>query len=116
MYMDDSYLDEVLPRWQFWKEYLISQMEDFREEFEEDFPEVFKKLTKVIEKIKKVENAKSLEKISKKIEEDLEKIKEECNLRSEGFEGVYWIDVVNDFKLHAWFNITGLDKMITRKQ
>lgn len=114
--MDNNYLDEVLPRWQFWKEYLITQMEDFREEFDEDFPEVFKKLTKVIEKIKKVENAKSLEKISKKIGEDLKKIKEECNLCSEGFEGVFLMDVVNDYKLHAWFNITRLDKMITRKQ
>ena len=114
--MDDDYLDEVLPRWQFWKEYLISQMEDFREEFDEDFPEAFKELTKIIKKIKKVENAKSLEKISKKIEEDLEKIKKKCDLSEEGFEGVYWIDVANDYKLHAWLNITRLYRMINRKK
>lgn len=114
--MDNNYLDEVLPRWQFWKEYLITQMEDFRKEFDEDFPDVCKELDKIIKKIKKVENAKSLEKISKKIGEDLEKIKKECDLSSEGFEGVYWIDVTNDYKLHAWLNITRLYGMIKRKQ
>lgn len=114
--MDDDYMNEVLPRWQFWKEYLIAQMEDFSEEFDEDFPDVCKELDKIIKKIKKVENAKGLEKISKKIDKDLIKIKKECDLCDEGFEGVFWIDVVNDFKLHAWFNITRLYRMINRKK
>lgn len=114
--MNDNYLDEVLPRWQFWKEYLIAQMEDFREEFDEIFTEASEELAKIIKKIKKVENAKSLEKISKNIEEDLEKIKKEFHFHEEEFEGVYWIDVANDYKLHAWLNITRLYRMINRKK
>ena len=33
--MDDNYLDEVLPRWQFWKEYMIEQLGRYTERFEE---------------------------------------------------------------------------------
>jgi len=114
--MDNNYLNEVLPRWQFLKEFLIAQMEYFREAFKEEFPEVFKELAKVIEKIKKAENAKSLEKISKKLEEDLEKIPEKCGLSEDSYEGAFWVDVVNDFKSHSWFNITRLCRLIKRKQ
>lgn len=114
--MDDNYLNKTLPRWQFLKEYLIEQTEDFRKEFDEELFWVFNDFTEVIEKIKKVENAKSLEKISKNIGKDLKKIKKKWDLDEESFEGVYWRDVTNCFKLHAWLNITRLYEMINRKK
>lgn len=82
--MNNDYMDEVLPRWQFCKEFLITQTEDFAEEFVEEDPEVVKKLAKIIEKIKKTKNAKDLEKILKKIKEDLIKIEKNLIWKKNG--------------------------------
>ena len=34
--MDDDYMNEVLPRWQFWKEYLITKLGNYKEAFESE--------------------------------------------------------------------------------
>lgn len=71
--MDDNYLDEVLPRWQFWKEYLIAQLEEYMRLLAENSA-IFKVCTETLEKIEKVETAKDLKKIPEEIKNWEEKV------------------------------------------
>lgn len=77
--MDDDCLDEVLPRWQFWKEYLIEQMEEYMSLLTENSG-IFKACTEMLEKIEKVETAKDLRKIPEEIKNWGEKVLE-CSRR-----------------------------------
>lgn len=123
--MDDNYLDEVLPRWKFWKEYLIEQLERYSERFEERgwFCELS---DKEIEKIKEI-NAEMIEKTKGiksrigwgEITDELTRwrndIKDVCNWRDCDYAGVFWEDIINEHKLSNWLALTDFCDMMNKK-
>lgn len=116
--MDDNYLDEVLPRWQFWKEFLIAKMEDYKEGFKGEYPEAFKKCAEMIKKIKKVENAESLEEIAEEARKFIRSMERDLELPPEEYAGIFHADVnVTSYdKVSAWVNAKKFPEMINRKK
>lgn len=113
--MDDDYLDEVLPRWQFWKEYLIAKIENYKEAFEskggtwglsvEQIEKIKKMSSEMIEKVKEIKSRTDLEKIQNEISKWMENLEVCCDWQDPEPAGVYWEDVINENKLSSWLSI-----------
>lgn len=120
--MDDNYLDEVLPRWKFWKECLIEQLEKYAASFEgehflydlsDEETEKIKKINaEMIEKIKEIKSRTDFEKITDGIVTWNENIKDICSWKDYDYAGVFWEDVTNEYKLSSWLNIENLARVI----
>lgn len=86
--MDEIYLNGilkgVLPRWQFWKEYLIVQLEAGGKEIKKEKPGVLVS-AEVIEKVKKIKSKTELKKNIKEIKGLLKKVDELCSFNHEPF-------------------------------
>ena len=122
--MDDNYLNKVLPRWQFWKEYLIEQLEEYTARSEEggfcclsdDKIEKIKKVnTEMIEKIKGIKNRTDFEKVPDEIMKWKENIKDICDWKDCDYAGAFWEDVADEYKLSSWLNIGTLAYAIHHK-
>ena len=124
--MDDNYYNEVLPRWKFWKEFLLTKLESYDKEFEEEKEEFYglsvervKKIKKlnaeIIEKVKKIKSKTDLEKISNEICGWTEEVEKCCNFKDPNASGVYWIDVDNGDKLSNWLALTDFCDMMNKK-
>lgn len=113
--MDDNYLDEVLPRWKFWKEYLIAKLENYKEAFEskdghwglsdEQIEKIEKMNAEMIEKVKEIKSRTDLEKIQKETIKWMRNLKDCCDWEDPEPAGVYWEDVDNEDKLSSWLSI-----------
>ena len=113
--MDDNYLDEVLPRWQFCKEYLIEQLKIYKKAFEnkdgnwglsdEKFEKIEKMNAEMMEKVKEIKSRTDLEKIRNKIRKWMRNLNDCCDWKDPNPAGVYWIDVDNENKLSSWLSI-----------
>lgn len=108
--MDDDYLNEVLPRWQFWKEYLIEQLEEYMRLLTENSG-IFKACTEMLEKIEKVETAKDLRKIPEEIENWKKKVLE-CSRRERYPSNFY---PIADGRLLNMLNLSGFSYMINKQ-
>lgn len=116
--MDDNYLDEVLPRWQFLKEYLIEQLERYTERFEgknvnfdlsDKEIEKIKKINKeMIEKIKGIKSRTVFEEIADEIMMWREWMVGICGLKDYNYAGAFFDDVTDEYKLSSWLNIENL--------
>lgn len=104
MYMDDSYLDEVLPRWQFWKEYLLTIMEDYKRAFKWDM-DIYKLCSEMIEKIREIKSAERLKEVVGEIREMQTAITKTSDCREDEYKGVYWSHVLDDGVLMCWLNM-----------
>lgn len=125
--MDDNYYNEVLPRWKFWKEYLIAKLENYDKEFGEEKEEFYGLSVEMVKEIKKL-NAEMIEKVKEiKSRTDLEKISNEiqgwggnvekcCNWKDPNASGVYWIDVDNSDKLLSWLGLVDFCEMMDKKE
>jgi hypothetical protein len=102
--MDDNYLDEVLPRWQFWKEYLITIMEDYQRAFKWDM-DIYKLCSEMIEKIREIESAEKLKEIVGEIREMQTAITKSSDCKEDEYKGVYWSHVLDDCVLMCWLNM-----------
>lgn len=113
--MGNNYLDEVLPRWQFWKEYLIAKLENYKEACEskdgnwglsaEKLEKIEKMNAEMIEKVKEIKSRTDLEKIQNEISKWMENLKDCCDWQDPEPAGVYWEDVDNEDKLSSWLSI-----------
>lgn len=123
--MNDNYLNETLPRWQFWKEYLIEQLERYTERFEKgDFfcclsdkktEEIKKVNTEMIEKIKGIKNRTDFGKIPDEVTKWKDNIKDILDWNDYEYAGVFWEDVTDEYKLSSWLNIGTLACAIYHK-
>lgn len=123
--MNDDYLNEVLPRWQFWKEYLIEQLGRYAERFEEggylyyisdkEVEKIKKINTEMIEKIKGIKNRTDFEKVPDEIMKWKENIKDIYDWKDCGYAGAFWEDVTDEYKLSSWLNIGTLAYEIYHK-
>lgn len=125
--MDDDYMNEVLPRWQFWKEFLIAKLEGYDKEFREEKKESYglsvemvkeiKKLNaEMIEKVKEIKSRTDLEKISNEIQGWEENVEKCCNWEDPNASGVYWIDVDNADKVSSWLGLIDFCEMMDKKE
>lgn len=123
--MDNNYLDEVLPRWQFWKEYLITKLGNYKEAFEsedghwglsaEKLEKIEKMNAEMIEKVKEIKSRTDLEKIQNEISKWMENLNDCCNWQDPEPAGVYWEDVINEDKLSSWLSIKWFPYTMNRK-
>jgi len=123
--MDDNYLDELLPRWQFWKEYLIAKLKNYKEAFEskdghwglsaEKLEKIEKMNAEMIEKVKEIKSRTDLEKIQNEISKWMKNLNDCCNWEDPEPAGVYWIDVDNGDKLSNWLALTDFCDMMNKK-
>lgn len=102
--MDNDYVNEVLPRWRFWKECPVEHLEQYRESLKKypeiSSPEVSENCGEIIKKIKE---AKTPESLKQAVEElscfmwVLRREYDDCDC-----EGVYNTDVTNEDRLVNW--------------
>lgn len=109
--MDNDYVNEVLPRWRFWKECLVEHLEQYRESLKKypefSSPEVSENCGEIIKKIEKAETAESLKQASEELNGFMSSLWREyydCE-----YEGVYEADVTNNDRLASWL---GMDSLI----
>lgn len=97
--MDDSYLDEVLPRWQFLKKCLIEQLEECGSLFKGKLPEIFYHCAEMIKEIEKTKTAESFKQV-------LGNVCVFISLIIRGFyNGIYEANITDKYRLESLFNI-----------
>lgn len=105
--MDDNYLDEVLPRWQFLKECLVEQLGQYMESLKETYPEVVKDCAKITNKIEKARTPKSLKRASAELDKFMDSL--EKNFRNYNYKGVCEIGVFDERRYVSWLNMRDLN-------
>jgi alpha-L-fucosidase len=112
--MNDEYINEVLPRWQFWKEHLIEQLEKYRESLKKEHPEILEIFDdEMVEKIEKAETAESLKQASEEVWNTMWGLYKKFD--DYEYEGVCEKAVTNRDTLSSWLDMENLTDEIIRK-
>lgn len=105
--MANDYINEVLPRWRFWKEFLIAQLERYRESVEEEYPEILEIFDdETVEKLEKTNTAEELKQVSKEIFESMWSMYKKFH--DYEYMGVYETDITNRDTLLSWLTMESL--------
>lgn len=105
--MNDNYLDEVLPRWQFWKERLVEQLGQYMKSLKETYPEVVEDCAKITNKIENARTSKGLKQTSAKLDKFMDSL--EKNFRNYDYEGVCETGVFDERRYASWLDMRDLN-------
>lgn len=105
--MDNDYVNEVLPRWRFWKECLVEQLEQYREGLKKhpeiSVQEVSENFGEIIKKIKEAETPESLKQASEELNDFMTLLLRKYD--DYVCMGVYNMDVTNEDRLANWLGM-----------
>lgn len=100
-------MNEVLPRWRFWKECLVEQLEKYRESVKKEYPKILEIFNdETVKKIEEANTAGSLKQVSKEIFESMWSMYKKFD--DYEYMGVYESDVTNQDTLSSWLTMEDL--------
>lgn len=107
--MDDNYLDEVLPRWQFLKKCLIEQLEECGNLFKGKLPEIFYDCAEMIKETEETKTAESFKQALRNV----------CVFISltirDFYNGLHETNITDKYRLESLFNIEYFLSKISRE-